>query len=259
MKAQEAIEKLKEAFKNFDDEKWKEFLKFCAKFHSYSWNNRILIYYQRPDATLLKGYRAWQQVGRQVRKGERGIAIFAPMTRKEVKDGKERQVVSGFRIVKVFDISQTDGEPLDIPVLFTGIKGEVPQAYIDTLLHNAPIRIEIAAEWITHGSYDPKEKRIMIRQDNTKHMFKTMLHELGHYYHHQSGWEEESREQAEFLAESVACAVANMCGIDTSEYSVMYLKDWLDDYDQFEKLQKIIAKVINSVYGLCQFEMEESA
>ena len=93
---------------------WRDALKFKAKFHSYSFNNALLIYLQCPDATLMAGYRRWQQLGRQVRKGELSIAILAPIVCKvaeEESDEEERRVV-GFRSARVFDVSQTDGDPL---------------------------------------------------------------------------------------------------------------------------------------------------
>lgn len=93
-----------------DSEAWQAALKFKTKFHSYSFNNALLIYLQRPDATLVAGYRRWQELGRQVRKGETSLAVLAPIMRRgeEVAGEKETQVV-GFRSARVFDVSQTDG------------------------------------------------------------------------------------------------------------------------------------------------------
>ena len=101
-----------------DSDEWRAMLEVAARFHTYSINNQLLIYLQCPQATRVCGYRAWQRVGRQVRKGERGIQILAPCRRvkaleSEVSDEPERvQVLTGFRVVRVFDISQTDGDEL---------------------------------------------------------------------------------------------------------------------------------------------------
>jgi len=254
MKTQEALERVKKAFLNFDENEWKMFLSFCSKFHSYSWNNRILIYLQKPQATLLKGYRSWQKMGRQVKRGEKGVWIFAPMSKKEVKNGVERMVIKGFRVVSVFDISQTEGDEVEIPSVISGIKGEVSRELIEGIIESSPVEITFKKELIAHGLYSPSEKKIEIKEDGSKQMFKTILHELSHYYHHQIGWEEENDRQKEFIAESSACAVASIFGVDTSEYSVMYLKSWLDDFEQFEKLQKKLKKVIDKVAELFQLQ-----
>ena len=118
-----ALERLHaEVRKLLDSQAWQDALRFKTKFYSYSFNNALLIYLQRPDASLVAGYKRWQALGRQVRKGETGIAILAPIVRRdESKAGDEKQVV-GFRSARVFDVAQTDGEPLPEmpqPVLLT--------------------------------------------------------------------------------------------------------------------------------------------
>ena len=97
-----------------DSQTWRDALKFKAKFHSYSFNNALLIYLQRPDATLVAGYRRWQELGRQVRKGETSLAILAPIVCKvtEKDNCEEERRVVGFRSARVFDVLQTDGDPL---------------------------------------------------------------------------------------------------------------------------------------------------
>lgn len=99
-------------------DEWAALLRVAARFHNYSAHNQLLIFTHRPDATLVAGYRAWQRLGRQVRKGEKGIAILAPCvqrTKVEDHDGGERELrrLRRFRVAYVFDVSQTDGEPLE--------------------------------------------------------------------------------------------------------------------------------------------------
>ena len=110
MTVQEAYQRLEESFEQFQGEdEWKDYLDFSAKFSSYSLNNTAMIYLQKPRAQFLKGYKSWQKLGRQVKKGEKAIKIFAPMSRKtENKDGKEERRLSGFRLISVFDLSQTE-------------------------------------------------------------------------------------------------------------------------------------------------------
>ena len=115
-KAREALDKIEkgvEALLNSD--RWIEHLKFQAKFHGYSWGNCFLIRAQYPGATYVAGIKAWNRMGRHVKKGERGIAILAPCFKKEkveTEDGEVEEVkrLSGFRVAYVFDIKQTEGE-----------------------------------------------------------------------------------------------------------------------------------------------------
>ena len=87
---------------------WQQWLRVAAKFPTYSLRNQLLIAAQRPDATWVAGYRTWQQLGRQVNRGERGIAIYAPLLRRERSEADEPQIVlAGFRVVRVFDIIRT--------------------------------------------------------------------------------------------------------------------------------------------------------
>ena len=117
-KLQAAHERLQQAVESIvSGDDWQRMLKVASKFHRYSFNNHLMIYLQRPEATYVAGFRKWQELNRFVRKGEKGIAIFAPCkyrTKVETDDGDEKTLsqVRGFRVVHVFDISQTEGEPL---------------------------------------------------------------------------------------------------------------------------------------------------
>src|SRR5579862_6718561 len=94
------------------------YLTLLSKLHSYSAQNALLIYLQRPDASMIAGYRRWQELGRQVKKGEKGITILVPYKRKrppETEEEEERVILSGFGIGHTFDVSQTEGAPLPEP------------------------------------------------------------------------------------------------------------------------------------------------
>src|SRR5436309_1691274 len=112
---QEAREQLERAVEALaQSEGWQVWIRTRATFHCYSLGNTMMIAMHRPDATRVAGYKAWQKLGRQVRKGERGITILAPMPFKEKDENGEEtgKVRTFFRAVKVFDLSQTDGDPL---------------------------------------------------------------------------------------------------------------------------------------------------
>lgn len=115
-------------------EEWQRYLDTAAKFHNYSANNQLLIHLQRPDATRVAGYRKWEEMDRQVRKGEHGIAILAPVLVRDHDDSCSKpkrgcrcpQKLVGYKTVYVFDVAQTDGEPLPEPVGVELLGGDAP-------------------------------------------------------------------------------------------------------------------------------------
>ena len=137
-KLQAAHEKLQQAVAEIvSGDDWKQMLGFAAKFHRYSFNNQLMIFLQRPDATVVAGFNRWKSLGRSVIKGQKGIAIFAPCkykTKVETDDGEEKSVqqIRGFRIAYVFDISQTEGE--DLPDLDAVrpklLDGDAPEGHL---------------------------------------------------------------------------------------------------------------------------------
>jgi antirestriction protein ArdC len=137
-KLQSAVEKIVSG----DD--WKRMLKVASKFHQYSSNNHLMIFLQRPDATLVAGFQKWKSMDRSVKKGEKGIAIFAPCAYKtKVEDDQANEKTfkqaRGFRVVHVFDISQTEGEELpDMDAIRPKLlDGEAPEGIWDALVSQA--------------------------------------------------------------------------------------------------------------------------
>ena len=188
----------------FESEKYMRYLSVMSKFHRYSVNNTMLIYMQRPDATLVAGFNKWKnQFERHVKKGEHGITIIAPTPYKkkieEMKrdpdthapildaDGKavmeEKEIeIPMFRPVKVFDVSQTDGKPL--PELSSSLSGTVPhyEAFLEALRHSAPVPIEfepMAANM--DGYFSPDQQRIAIREGMSEvQTVSATVHEIAH-------------------------------------------------------------------------------
>ena len=172
---------------------FKRYLTTAAKFHSYSANNVLLILTQKSNATRVAGYKTWQALGRQVRKGERAIYIFAPRpylvpAENEEGDEEARQVLA-FRSVPVWDISQTDGEPLptmEAPTL-TGDVGEYTyQALVlfatrEGLIvtNHDPNTDGNDTRSAYHGYYSPGRKLIFVKRAAPAQMLKTLIHELG--------------------------------------------------------------------------------
>ena len=188
----------------FESEKYMRYLSVMSKFHRYSVNNTMLIYMQKPEATLVAGFNKWKnQFARHVKKGEHGITIIAPTPYKkkieEMKrdpdthapildaDGKavmeEKEIeIPMFRPVKVFDVSQTDGKPL--PELSSSLSGTVPhyEAFLEALRRSAPVSIEfepMAAN--TDGYFSPDQQRIAIREGMSEvQTVSATVHEIAH-------------------------------------------------------------------------------
>jgi hypothetical protein len=187
-------------------EGWQAWAKTRATFHRYSWGNCALIAMQRPEATQVAGFKAWQQLGRQVRKGEHAIRILAPMTVKERDDHGEEtgERVIFFRAVAVFDIAQTDGEPLPEPPS-EPITGDSHERYIEPLrAHARSLGFSVESEDLDHaGGYcDAQRKRIVIasRIESANARVRVLVHELAHA--HGVGYRDYGREDAEVIIES---------------------------------------------------------
>lgn len=188
----------------FESEKYMRYLSVMSRFHRYSVNNTMLIYMQKPDATLVAGYNKWKdQFERHVKKGEHGITIIAPTPYKKKieeqkldpdtkapildKDGKivteEKEIeIPMFRPVKVFDVSQTDGKPL--PELASSLSGNVPnyEAFIEALRRSAPVPITFEAMAAdTDGYFSADHQKIAIRQGMSEvQTVSATVHEIAH-------------------------------------------------------------------------------
>lgn len=234
-KVQALIDRLDAGYRELlDSNEWAAMLRTAARFHQYSLGNVLLIMAQRRDATRVAGYRAWQSMKRQVRKGERGIQILAPVTRKltvENEDGEEETIrrLAGFRVEHVWDIAQTDGEPLADDVMPELLEGEAPDGLWDALaaqVAGAGFRLDFGDTGRANGLTDFLRHAVTIspRLDPAAAV-KTLAHELAHVL---IGPRPGQRQQAEVEAESVAYIVVTAAGLDTSRYSVPYVGHWGD-------------------------------
>jgi predicted DNA-binding transcriptional regulator AlpA len=226
---------------------WLRYLDVQRRFHRYSWGNCMLINIQRPDATRIAGYRKWQELGRQVRKGERAITILAPVVYRQSADGEasresteqqsDLKVVRAFRTASVFDVAQTDGEPL--PEIATRLLGDHPvHAWLRLQTIAGELGYSVSKAQLPgarNGDCNFAEYKIRVRDDLApEHMVKTLAHEIGHVLlHHPNQRQDDiSRDIAELEAESVAYIVCHELGIDSSSYSVGYITHWAGDGDR---------------------------
>ena len=270
----------------FDSDRYKEYLRVMSKFHNYSFNNTLLIAMQKPDASLVAGFQSWKNnFKRNVVKGEKGIKILAPSpfkikqemekidpaTQKPVigADGKpvkeEKEItIPAFKVVSVFDVSQTEGKELpDIAVdMLTG-DVECFKDVFAALEKTSPVPIGFEKiEGNSHGYYHLEEKRIAIDEGMSElQTIKTAIHEIAHAKLHDIDPNAPKEEQAgrpdrrtrEVQAESVAYAVCQHYGLDTSDYSFGYVAGWssgreLDELKgSLETIRSTAAEIINSI------------
>ena len=238
----------------FTSERYQEYLKTMSKFHNYSFNNTLLIAMQRPDATLVTGYRNWQSMGRQVKKGEKGITIIAPAPIKRKKeqavldqdqkpvigsDGKPKTeevevTLPCFKAITVFDIEQTTGEPIQTlaPEILTAAVEDY-DLFLQAIQEIAPVPIRFdAIDGSANGYYHNLDKEIVIKKDMSQSQtLKTAIHETAHARLHdreimESQGIEKDRLTKEVEAESVAYCVCSAFELDTSEYSFPYIAGW---------------------------------
>lgn len=263
-----------------DSEQWQRFLNFIGGFHAYSLNNLLLILSQCPEASRVAGFRAWQEKGRQVRKGERGIRIFGYSPRKitdengepELDDEGRAKTRASFPILSVFDIGQTDpidpdaAEPWEIVHRLEGEdEGGVFDAVRDYLEGEGwPVDLEeISGD--RNGYTDPVEHRVAIDSRlSPAQRAKTALHEAGHILlgHVDEDLSEyiQHRGVGECEAESVAYVVAGLLGIDTSAYSVGYVAGWTaGDADTIRATAANVLRAVHTLADVLTAEEDEAA
>ena len=236
---------------------WKQMLRTAAALPTYSPHNVLLITAQRPQARAVAGFHTWKSLGRRVRKGEKGIAILAPVLRRHepppggvaapaaqpLSDAPSAPQMPGrpigFRVVHVFDIGQTDGPDLPEPARPVLLDGQAPPGLIDGLISQvhtegfALIRHDFdvphPGQDSPNGVTDYFTRTVTVRPDLTPaQTAKTLAHELGHVLLHAPDNRPIglSREQAEVEAESVAYVVTAAHGLDSGGYSIPYVAGW---------------------------------
>jgi antirestriction protein ArdC len=230
---------------------FKTYLSFASKFYKYSPNNIILIYMQKPEATHVAGFNLWRQLGRPVRKGEKGIAIFAPHTYKSKDDEESKEI--GFHVEHVFDISQTDGEPvptLDIEEL-AGDDGDELWSVLVDYARATGITLVTDDHHRTHrgeeGWYQRATNTIYVRRRDSRNMAKTLIHELAH--HMDSGITLPGVDKAELetVAEGTAYVVSQHYGLDCGDYSFKYIASWCESEDGVKVIRRVMQRIQHNV------------
>ena len=294
----EITDKLEQGIKElFESERFKEYLRTMSKFYNYSFNNTLLIAMQKPEATYVAGYTSWQRnFDRQVMKGEKGIKILAPapykaqeerekidpVTQKPVigADGKAvtetvEVLRPAFKVVRVFDVSQTDGKELP-DIIVDELKGTVEnyEAFFDALRQESPVPISF--EDIPGGAkgfFSPVESRIAIQEGMSEiQTVKTAIHEIAHAKLHAVKPDEKAapedkkdRHTKEVEAESVAYTVCQRYGIETSDYSFGYIAGWSSGKEtkelksSLDTIRKTAAEMIEGIDAKLKVLLAEKA
>jgi hypothetical protein len=230
-----------------DPEALARYLAFAARFHDYSPRNRLLIFLQRPTARFCKGYRAWQAVGRQVRKGERGLAILAPILRRPSKEelaagqDPDQKTLIGFRATKTFDYAQTDavaGDALVYAPPLPRLESDGPAGLFERLTRTAK-RIGYAVVFSDLGYAAGRcafaSRTITLSPTlSGADRCSVLTHELAHAVAHAPGEAKErpSKEARELQAEGAAFVALGALGLDTGRAALPYLKGWAGGDDE---------------------------
>jgi len=248
---------LKEGIKEFlDSDKYKDYLTKMSQLNNYSNRNLRLILAQNPEARQVASFKQWKEnFGRYVKKGERALRIFKPMTKIKKdennqpildKNGKP-ETVTFFGLVPVFDVSQTEGKEMPKAAEVKEQLTDLDYANLYRALmaiakeNDVSVRFE-EMDNNKHGYYSVPENQIVLRSNemNKAQIIKTFLHEMAHAeLHHADNPQKENltRSTAELQAESVAYVVSSYYGIDTSEYSFNYLSGWSADKETLADLE----------------------
>src|ERR1700733_6584442 len=225
--SESAISKLMDALERGQSEALKLYLAMMSRFHRYSWGNILLIYSQRPDASHVAGFHAWLKLRRFVRKGEKGIVILAPMVGRKKSDDdltEDAQTrLFGFRAAHVFDVSQTDGEPLPE---FASVKGD-PKDYNDRLIQfTASRNIVLAYDSAiapARGMSSGGKITLLPDLSPAEHL-ATLAHECAHELLHRGERRKETTHTVrETEAEAVAFVVCSAIGLDVNSASADYV------------------------------------
>ena len=269
----------------FASDKYKQYLQTMSRFHRYSVNNQMLIFMQKPDASLVAGFNKWKDsFGRNVRRGEKGIKIIAPAPYKKkiekekldpdtklplldengqpIKEEKEVNV-STFKVVSVFDVSQTEGKPL--PEISSDLSGSVEHydAFMEAIKRSSPVPIDFKPiENGADGFFSYDNQSITLREGMSEtQTVCAAIHEMAHATLHnysrrnkdETDVERKDRHTEEVEAESIAYAVCAYYGIETGENSFGYLASWSSDKElkelkaSLETINKTSSELITAI------------
>ncbi|XZE55331.1 ArdC family protein [Planctomycetaceae bacterium SH139] len=253
-----ALADLATALQADDSEQLTQYLGMLSRFHHYSFGNIMMTYLQFPEATRVAGFGSWKKLGRHVKKGEKGIAILAPLLFKKKAeqcetdfDGKPKLVLRGFKVVHVFDVSQTEGKDL---AEFAGINGDPGENLIRVKQLIDDEGISLSYERIQGGALGQSAGgAISVVPDlDAAEEFAVLVHELAHELLHKGDRRSEtSKTVRETEAEAVSYVVATAVGLDTSTRSADYIRLYRGDAetlsDSLDHVQRAATRILSAL------------
>lgn len=246
-----ALDTLAAALDHGHSEALTALLRAMSRFHRYSLHNTYLIAAQQPNATLVAGFHAWKSMRRFVRRGEQGIAILAPIIRRrnEPSDEDERAVV-GFRAAYVFDVSQTDGEPLPQVAQPTGDPGHA-LLRVRAAIASRAITLEYADALGGALGWSSGGRICVLRGLSPASEFVVLAHEFAHELLHHGEHRPDSRDTRELEAEAVAFVVSSASGLEALSATVDYVQLYRGDRDalaaSLERIQHTAATILRAM------------
>lgn len=241
-----SIKRLSDALAAGRSETLTDYLRAMARFHDYSWTNIMLIFTQRPEATRVAGFNTWRKVGRWVMRGQKGIVILAPLMK---KDEEGNSGVYGFKAVRVYDFSQTDGRNMPEFDSVHGDPGRFAQSLI-TLARDQGIEVEFTdylggADGVSQGG------KIKISSDLSEgERFAVLAHEIAHELMHR-GERETSTRTRELEAEAVAFVICSVVGLDSyarsRDYIALYQGDDKALGDSLQEISRTVKFMLSAV------------
>jgi hypothetical protein len=251
-----ALTKLMEALECGQSETLKSYLAVMSRFHRYSWNNALLIYMQRPNATHVAGFHAWLRMRRYVRKGEKGIAILAPIVgRKKSIDGElledEQTRLFGFKITHIWDLSQTEGEPLPQFAKVTGDPQDATER-LKAFIATKSIALEYDERIRPANGLSSGGKITLLPGLSSAEEFSVLVHECAHELLHRG----ERRSQTNHIvreteAEAVAFVVSTAIGLDpgssSSDYIQLHSGDKATLAESLGFVQRTAAEILKAI------------
>jgi len=254
--ASNAIEQLRQALEAGHSERLKEYLATMARFRRYSWHNVMLIASQKANATHVAGFHAWHKLGRFVKKGEKGILILAPIIRKRTEDNVEAEsddssVGVGFHTAYVFDISQTEGEPL--PEI-SSVNGD-PREYRERLakfVAEQGIALEYSDDIAPARGMSQGGKIVLLPGQSSAEEFATLAHETAHEMMHRDERRSSTTKRIrETEAEAVAFVVCSAVGLETGSAAQDYIGLYGGDAkllgESLEYVQRTATQILNAI------------
>lgn len=269
---------------------WREFLDFLARFHRYSPANVMMILTQKPDATLVAGLKTWNSLGRKVKKGEKGIAIFAPTLRKvrvQVEEAdpetgevrlveREEERLVGFHVTHVFDVSQTEGKPLpEAPRMRGEVKGDEDRAreLYQKLIATSPVPVRdgCVLEIGVLGEYNPFSREIRLSRKlegmSWPTRVRTLLHELAHALAFRMGIDRmeyrtvggDGYARGEAIAEGAAYIAAKLLGFDTEGMSCEYIAGYVRQAEKLFEWAEAVQAVARALVEMAEMAVGREA